>query len=362
MPVPTSARDSRVELFPPDVTSASAGQSLLAGTRRPEGGTFAIDELDTTLMRLLLDEGRRNNRELAAATGVTETTVATRVRRLVSHRMLFFTTVFDWEVAGFEWFVVAKFTVEDRAPNAVAEDIAALVECEGAAVVFGEADVLAFMLVTDRAELHTLLSERLATIPGIATSEMDVATRTWVSPLGRQFFLAQRPRAIRLPKPRIDLDQMDIGLLQALLVDSRRSNRKIARVLGVSEGTVRSRIARLTESGLVRIVAMVEPLALGLVGVVAWVGLHVDRDAIPSVSAAIERLPQALLTAVTVGSADVSVALAARSQAELLDIVLNELRALPGVRATETLQFVKFARFAPYLKRLSAAPDHRLEQ
>jgi DNA-binding Lrp family transcriptional regulator len=339
-----------VELTPPAVEGASAGQSLLAIKAAAE--PTVLDETDTALIELLLDDGRMTNRELSTASGISEATVGVRLRRLVANRVLIFTTLFDWEAAGFDWFVIAKINVEGRPPREVAEDVARLPECEAAAIVFGDVDIIAYFLVTDRAELHALIGERLAAISGISALKMDLATESKVSALGRRFYLAQQAPPIRLPNPVVSVDDLDAAVMQALLHDGRQSSRSIARQLQVSEGTVRARIQRLVNSGLMRIVAMVEPLALGMVGVIASVGLKVDRDAIATVSAAVEELPQTLFSAVTVGSVDITIAIASLDQNDMLNTVLNHVRSLKGVRTTETLQMIDIVRFAAYMKRL----------
>jgi DNA-binding Lrp family transcriptional regulator len=339
-----------VELRPPSIEGASAGQSLLGPKSGSEPG---LDELDRTLIALLLEDGRMSNRELASAAGTTNVTAGARIKRLVNDRVLIFTALFDWEAAGYEWFVIAKINVEGRPPREVADDLAKLPGCEAVAIVFGDVDVLAYFVMRDRAELHQLIAAELASIPGISSMKMDLSTESTVTSLGRQFFLARNAPSIRLPDPVIDVDELDASIMQELLCDGRQSSRSIARQLDVSEGTVRARIQRLTGSGLMRIVAMVEPLALGMIGIIASIGLRVDRDAVATVASAVRKLPQTIFLAVTVGSVDISVAIAAKDQDDMLDTVLNQLRTLQGVRSTETLQMIDVVRFAPYMKRLN---------
>lgn len=340
-----------VELHPPQTEGASAGVSLLDPGSVAD--TTRLDDLDTALIGLLLDDGRMTNRELAAATGASETTVGVHIRRMLAQRVLIFTTLFDWEAAGFEWFVIAKVNVKDRPREDVARDIAALPECEAVALVFGEADVLAYFLAQDRRDMDTIIQHRLAAIDGIATLSIDIATNSTVSPRGKQLFLARNPPPVRLPSPEVRIDDLDVAIMQRLLHDGRAPSRAIAKELSVAEGTIRTRIQRISDSGLMRIVAMVEPLALGMAGVISAVGVRVERPAIASVAEKIRELPQNLFTAVTVGSVDISVALAAESHTAMLDTILNQIRPLKGVISTETLQFIDVVSFSPYMKRLT---------
>jgi Lrp/AsnC family transcriptional regulator for asnA, asnC and gidA len=63
--------------------------------------------------------------------------------------------------------------------------------------------------------------------------------------------------------PLSPLDALDRSILAALQLDGRRPFRVIARDLDVSEGTVRTRVRKLEESGVLRILAFVDPLKLG---------------------------------------------------------------------------------------------------
>ena len=70
-----------------------------------------------------------------------------------------------------------------------------------------------------------------------------------------------------------ELDRKIIGILQ---LDGRASNAKIARQLGVSEGTIRRRLKRLIEDEAIQVVALPEPSKLGY-NTEAIVGIQVDR-------------------------------------------------------------------------------------
>ncbi len=62
-----------------------------------------------------------------------------------------------------------------------------------------------------------------------------------------------------LSSPRDDLNQRIIRLLQA---DGRAAYDEIGQQLGVSGGTVRNRVSRMREAGMLRIVAVVDPVAV----------------------------------------------------------------------------------------------------
>src|ERR1700750_1865999 len=81
-------------------------------------------------------------------------------------------------------------------------------------------------------------------------------------------------------RPVDDVDREIIRLLQR---DGRASNTEIGRALGVTETTIRKRIARLISEGLVSIVAVPTPQAVGMT-TSAIIGISVALHAIRSVS------------------------------------------------------------------------------
>jgi Lrp/AsnC family leucine-responsive transcriptional regulator len=83
------------------------------------------------------------------------------------------------------------------------------------------------------------------------------------------------PAEMKLRTPiDFQIDELSAGLLRELTADPRLRTTELARRLGVSAPTVRERIARLEEAGVIQGYRLViDPAALGL-GVAAWVRLR----------------------------------------------------------------------------------------
>lgn len=340
-----------MRLRPPTVQGASAGAKLFPGDISLTA-TASLDDLDHTLIEYLLGDGKMTNRELAAQSGISESAVSIRLRKLAASGAIIFTALIDWEVAGFEWFVIARIRTQAHSPRDVADEVGRLEQCEAVAVSVGTHDVLAYFLVKDRAELRQLTNDDLPAISGISDMSVDLATDTKVTANGRRLFLARGAPPIRLPAPQIDLDDLDIAILQSLIDDGRQSSRKIARTHDVSEGTVRTRLNRLTHAGLARVVAMVEPLALGLAGVIANVSLRVDRARITAIQNELTTMPELVFMAVCVGSSDLNIAVTAADPQQLIELISTSVQTIDGIYATDTLFMVDVVRFSPYMKRL----------
>src|ERR1700712_1361311 len=92
-----------------------------------------------------------------------------------------------------------------------------------------------------------------------------------------------RRRMHARPSPQPAVDDVDREIIRLLQRDGRSSNTEIGRALGLTETTIRKRIARLIGEGLVSIVAVPTPEAVGMT-TSAIIGVSVQLQAIHSVS------------------------------------------------------------------------------
>ncbi|HEY4281253.1 MAG TPA: Lrp/AsnC family transcriptional regulator [Conexibacter sp.] len=137
------------------------------------------------------------------------------------------------------------------------------------------------------------------------------------------------------------LDDLDRALVAALQVDGRASFREIARKLAVAEGTIRNRYDRLTEAGVLDVVGVTNPLALGF-DAMAMVGLTTHGRS-QSVAETLSELPEVSYVVIVAGQFDVLAEVVCRDHAHLLDVT-EQLGMLDGVVATNTFVYLKLAK------------------
>ena len=73
------------------------------------------------------------------------------------------------------------------------------------------------------------------------------------------------------------LDDADRTIIELLQADGRMPYTRVAAAVGLTEGAIRQRVQRLTDAGVMQIVAVTDPLSLGLRRV-AMVGIRVHGD------------------------------------------------------------------------------------
>lgn len=307
-----------------------------AGSRRP---FVPLDEADQRIIELLIADGRASNRLLAAEVDLTEATVATRLRRLVDQRVLGVTAIFDWEAAGYRWDLWLAVLVEGRPPRDVARDVAALPSVHSVSIVLGRYDLIVHVRAPDRSDVVAFLTETVSGVPGVRDVTADV-TLAWVKYVMNWAALPAPPARLEFPDPVVELDDLDHAVIGALAHDGRQSNREIGRQLGVSDGTIRARLRRLEEAGMLRITAQVDPYRVGTVGAWAFLGVETEAGATKSTAEALAAIPEISLVAITAGRHDLFVHAAAATRTRLVELIVHELRELPGIRSTETWEVV----------------------
>jgi len=136
------------------------------------------------------------------------------------------------------------------------------------------------------------------------------------------------------------MDNLDRRIIELLQVNGRASNARIARDVGVSEGTVRRRLRRLVQSEVIRVVAVPDPDKMGF-NTVALIGVQADPDKIDAVAENLAQLSETQYVSLTTGSFDIFVWVALPNSEQLGNFLRQKVGLTPGIRRTET--FVNLA-------------------
>lgn len=132
------------------------------------------------------------------------------------------------------------------------------------------------------------------------------------------------------------MDQTDYRIIELLQQDGRRSNVEIAKVLGVSEGTIRKRIEHLLAEEGFEVVGLAEPSLVGY-GVRTVILLTVALAQVQSAAQQLSALPEVLAVYLLTGGYDILLEAALKSDAHLLAFVSQNLSGIPGIISSKTL-------------------------
>jgi Lrp/AsnC family transcriptional regulator for asnA, asnC and gidA len=148
-------------------------------------------------------------------------------------------------------------------------------------------------------------------------------------------------RRPRLP-PRTAIDPVSKSIIELLQQDGRRPYAEVAAALGISEDEVERRVRRLTERGVIQIVAVTDPLQLGFARQ-AMLGVAVQGP-LDHVVAALTAIEEVVYVVVTAGDFDVLVEVVGDSDAHLLELVTSRIRPIPGVTSIHTFLYLELAK------------------
>jgi Lrp/AsnC family transcriptional regulator for asnA, asnC and gidA len=137
----------------------------------------------------------------------------------------------------------------------------------------------------------------------------------------------------------MQLDDVSKAIVEQLQSDGRRSYAEIGKAVGLSEAAVRQRVQKLTDAGVMQVVAVTDPMQLGFYRQ-AMIGLRVSGDT-TIVAEELAKLTAVDYVVLTAGSFDLLAEIVCENDDDLIDLLNKKIRAIPGVQSTETFVYLK---------------------
>lgn len=131
------------------------------------------------------------------------------------------------------------------------------------------------------------------------------------------------------------LDKTDRAIIACLQYDGRMPFTTIARRLGISEATVRNRVARMRDDGTLQVVGVVDPHLLGLRST-AIVGIVVEPARLDSVARSLAAFEEVSYLVMTSGAFDLLVEVLCQDTEALANLLSERILLVEGVKRTET--------------------------
>ena len=127
-------------------------------------------------------------------------------------------------------------------------------------------------------------------------------------------------------------------MIHLLQRDGRRPYTQLAKEVGLSEAAVRQRVQRMLDNDTMQIVAVTDPLQLGL-SRQAMVLIRVNGD-VREVADQLEQIEEVAYLVVTAGSVDLLAELVVSDDDALFSLLNDRIRQIPGVLSTETIMYL----------------------
>ncbi len=138
------------------------------------------------------------------------------------------------------------------------------------------------------------------------------------------------------------LDTTSKAIIEQLQLDGRRSYAEIGKVVGLSEAAVRQRVQKLTDAGVLQIVAVTDPMRLGF-NRQAMLGIRVNGDT-RVVADKLADMPEVDYVVLSAGSFDILAEIVCEDDNALIDLLNRKIREIDGVSSTETFLYLELKK------------------
>ena len=147
------------------------------------------------------------------------------------------------------------------------------------------------------------------------------------------------------PFGTVTLDVLDRRIIQLLRYDGRRSYADIARLVGVSEPTVRKRVDRLVRTGAIYLVARVNPAAIGF-AIDAMVGIRVKRGTVQSVGTRLAAMDNVAYVGYMTGGFDIFIEVFLPDTEGLFSFLNTDLAEIEEITHAEAWHVLRTEKFS----------------
>lgn len=139
------------------------------------------------------------------------------------------------------------------------------------------------------------------------------------------------------------LDEVDHFIIEAMRKDGRATFAEISQQLNVSPGMIRTRFNRLQEMGVLKVVAVTNPLRMGY-KTMAMIGIRTQGDKMLQVADQISAFDEVIYAIVVSGRYDIICEVVCRDHEHLLQFLTEKLYAVDGVRESESFMHLKIVK------------------
>ncbi|QIK62487.1 Lrp/AsnC family transcriptional regulator [Leucobacter viscericola] len=178
-------------------------------------------------------------------------------------------------------------------------------------------------------------------IPGHSAGKLRFGGANLRIPLPFQHFAA-RIACVSSKRNTLALDSTSKAIIEQLQLDGRRSYAEIGKAVGLSEAAVRQRVQKLTDAGVMQIVAVTDPMRLGF-SRQAMLGIRVSGDT-RVVADSLAGMPEISYVVLSAGSFDIMVEIVCEDDDALIEVLNEKIRTLDGVASTETFVYLQLKK------------------
>ena len=296
----------------------------------------ALDDTDLACLIALQADPRASWRELGAATGIAERTVARRIKRMMDADALRVIAEADPLATGRGVVLHAWVRCRSGRVAEAAEALATLAITQLVVTLAGTADLMAELTLADTADMPDVVTRVLPSIDGVEQVEARLVLR----PFRRagQWRIQADGAAPEAPDPAsqtpVALTEPEQRIVAHLMRDGRASLAELSAHAEVSEPTAQRLLQHLVERRALSFRVEVEPALVGF-PVEAVISVQVRPQVVDALAAHLALDPNTRCLFGTSGASQLFWHVLCRDSLHLWDVVTRRLGELDGVLASE---------------------------
>ncbi|MBU1343739.1 MAG: Lrp/AsnC family transcriptional regulator [Proteobacteria bacterium] len=143
-------------------------------TKKMKKNKIKIDAVDSQMIVLLQNDGRISNTAIAKKLGIAESTVRTRLKRLIDNKIVQIVAVSSPFDLGFQVAGNFKISIDLKKKDSIMQELVAIKELWYVVLTTGGTDVDADFIAPSFEDLQTLIFEKINKIDGINKIETSL--------------------------------------------------------------------------------------------------------------------------------------------------------------------------------------------
>ncbi|MFC1919325.1 Lrp/AsnC family transcriptional regulator [Chloroflexota bacterium] len=286
-----------------------------------------VDSFNNSLINLLNSNARLPYTHIAHKLGITAHAAQQTVQQLVNEGAVTLEVIPNFAKLGFRIETFMGLFIHPAKSESAVEQLKVNPSIAYIAFTSGRYDVVLWGVFRSLDHLADFVERDVAIVDGIQGSEtminLRVSKRAWV----------KYPDSVPVTR---QVDTLEKRLIYILRDDVRLSISTLALKLGISLPTIRSRLARLVNEGLIAFSAVPNPSKLGEQNAV-HIGLKVRPDSLQEVQKQLKYESSIQYIALTTGRYDIVIWAVFQNNSELIHFRKCVLASVAGIERSETL-------------------------
>lgn len=299
-----------------------------------QNGLPDLDELDMTLIRELDKDARVSNLSLARRLGAANSTVRRRLNRLIDLGVITIATTPAYRALGYTTVLILAVNAPPGTLNTLTRQLASANSIKYIWITTGRYDLVALAFYRNPEEYIRLFPEEIGTIPGnVRIQPMLLVKSSWSH-------LTDNDADVADSHLCFTLTELDIAIIKRLEKTPRASAKELAKDIGISISSVRTRLRKLTTQGIIRVRCIRTPAAFGypLNGITL---IQVQPSSLKTLSDDLNVYTSVNEITLTLGEFNCIVWTSFQNIEQMSDFLVEDLGNMPGVEHFENLIILK---------------------